>query len=105
MYAGSFEPEALKKSTTKSANTVARRSGCRTEPDSPRHACAIAAGSANIHGRKPAKRIGMKYHQGSERRWTVVRKRVKCSWMKKNCANSGFAYETAMNQGAARAKK
>src|SRR5258706_15474785 len=106
MYAGSLELEALKKSTTNALQRSTRRIGWNPgEAPSSRQARRIAAGSANIHGRNPNARIGRKYHQAATRRCSVVRKRSKCSWMKKKRANSGLAAETAMNHGAAMAKK
>src|SRR5258708_38715438 len=77
------------------------RSGLKSRPDSLRDACMIAAGRANIHGRNPAKRMGMKNHAGWTRRCDVVRKRSKCSCTKKKRANSGLDRETAMNHGMA----
>ena len=52
----------------------------------------------------PAASTATKYHQGCTRWCISVVKRWKCSCTKKKCANSRFAADTAMNQGAAMAR-
>ncbi len=108
MYDGSFEPDALKNTKTKAAQTSAKR--CHEKPS------ALAAPSRQVaarrrtartvsHGRMPTmSRTGTKYYHAPARSCSVVRKRSKCSWMKKNWRNSSFARATATNHGAVSAR-
>ncbi len=67
MYEGSFDPDALKNTNTKTDQTSSR-----LVAKSERRARS-SQGSALVHGSIPTSRIGTKYHQAPVRRCTVVR--------------------------------
>src|SRR5690348_2333566 len=102
MYDGSFEPEMLKKTKTKAAHT--RQNLAHAKPPASivasRQPWRRRHRKSPVHGRNPATNIGAKYHHAPVRRCSVVRKRSKCSWMKKKRANSGLRSDTRMNHGA-----
>src|SRR5215831_20215897 len=107
MYEGNFDPDALKNTKMNAAHTSAKR--CQLKPLAAAGAsihmrCAVHT-SSEIQGMIPSARIGMKYHHAPSRRCSVVRKRVKCSWMKKKSKNSGLRSDTMTNHGAAIARK
>src|SRR5271169_4240112 len=107
MYEGSFDPDALKNRKMTGAHTSAKRcqlkrfaaSGASRQARYALHANTLSQGSM------PPIKIGTKYHHAPSRRCSVVRKRVKCSWMKKNWKNSGLRTETTANQGTASRQK
>ena len=70
-----------------------------SEPACPRRARARTR--AAIQGRTPRSSSGRKYHHGSTRWCTVVRKRAKCSCTKKKPGKLGLRRLTSTNQGAA----
>src|SRR6266550_1789184 len=102
IYEGSFEPDTLKKQKTKKIQARQKRGHenpllVRGASRQVRHA---VDKNTPVHGISPISNSGTKYHSAPVRRCSDVRKRSRCSWMKKKRANSGFLSETAMNQGA-----
>src|SRR5215831_2379610 len=98
MYDGSFDPDALKKRKITADQTSAKR--CQWKPLVPlgaRQTRGNAAKNTATHGSNPTTRMGRKYHHAPVRRCSLVRKRVKCSWTKKNSKKPGLRDETAMN--------
>src|SRR6185312_6814192 len=77
---------------------------CEVEPESRQAPTAPRTIGSN-HGKAPSASSARKYHQGSTRWASWVRKRWKCSWTKKNGTKSALRRDTRMNQGAASARK
>src|SRR5450755_120438 len=107
MYEGNFECEALKNTKMKMDQTSANR--CQQKPLLATGASAHVRRAVHkkmlSHGRIPVRKTGTKYHHAPSRCASLVRKRVKCSWIKKKPKNSVLLSDTAMNHGAAIVRK
>src|ERR1700682_4019520 len=107
MYEGSLEPDTLKNTKMNADQTTANR--CQLKLLRPTGASVHMRRAVHrntvSHGRMPARRMGTKYHHAPSRCASLVRKREKCSRIKKKSKNSPLRKETATNQGAAIARK
>src|ERR1700733_2944401 len=103
MWGASLEPEAEKNTSVRPAYSSRKRSARKRTASAPGcgQARRQARSSAGNHGSTASSSNGRKYHHGSKRLCTVVRKRVKCSCTKKNCGKLGLRSDTATNHGAA----
>src|SRR5437588_12681768 len=107
----SFDPEAEKNASVTAAKTSRNLSGSKGADAEPGAAPAAAPdvsaarpharASGTTQGSTPTSSSGRKYHHGSTRWCTVVRKRAKCSWTKKNPGKAGLRSDTTTNHGAA----